>query len=379
MSTKSSVHKLSWWSIVLFFLISHQLYALSVKIASPRNGSRFDRCTEITLKAEADIQDAEIRRIVFYRDGKVIKTVTKAPWEYAMVNVPDGIYEVYGRLTNTNNEAVLSETIQLFVGPIADGDKIKNGEFACGLAPWNLALNSEAVATLEIDSYGWLSDEPSMAYIDIENPGSANWHVMLTQPCPIDSGHTYEIYFLAEVEDNKTIGVDFQSTTGDYPVHFWQSVALTSGTYEYGPFEFFCPVTDPSNEFKLAISENNQSIYFDAIQVIDKNWVKNETGINEQPIAVADGYALLQNHPNPFNPSTVINFALPAPAQVNLSIYDVHGRMVRQLVDEVKSAGTHAVAWDGRDENGLSLPTAVYIYKINSAAFTKTRRMVLLK
>ncbi|MBN1480372.1 T9SS type A sorting domain-containing protein [candidate division KSB1 bacterium] len=365
--------------MIFCFGIPHYLGALSVKIASPRNGSRFDRCTSITLKSEADIQDTDIRRIVFYRDGRVVKTVTKSPWEYTMENVPDGIYEIHARLTDRNNESVLSETNQLFVGPIADGDKIKNGEFACGLAPWNLSVNSEAIATLEIDSYGWLSDESSMAYIDIENPGSLNWHVMLTQPCPIDSGHTYDIYFLAEVEDNKTIGVDFQSTTGDYPVHFWQSVELTSGTYEYGPFEFFCPVTDPSNEFKLAISENNQSIYFDAIQVIDKNWVKNETGINEPPIAVANGYALLQNYPNPFNPATEIKFTLPVTAQVKLSIYNVHGQLVRKLVDEVKSAGTHTVAWDGRDENGLSLPSAVYIYKINTAAFTTARRMVLIK
>ena len=353
--------------------------ALSVKLSEPRNGSRFERCADITLKAEADIPNEEIRRVIFYFQGLTTRSLRNEPWEYIYEGVPDGIYNVSAKLVNTENESVESDTIQIFVGPVEDGEKLKNGEFACGLAPWSLSLNAEAEATLEVDPEGWLSDEPSMAFIDITNPGSQNWHVMLVQACPLDSGHTYEISFLAEVEEAKTIGVDFQSTMGDFPVHFWQSVPLSFDTYEYGPIEFFCTVTDPSNEFKLAVSENNQSIYIDAIKVIDKDWERNETTVRDQHAAPVQGYRLLPNYPNPFNPSTEIQFEIARTEPVQLVIYNTSGQVVRTLVDKVQTAGAHTVSWDGRDDNSVMASSGIYIYTLWTASFDASRRMLLLK
>ncbi|MBN1465195.1 hypothetical protein JXA02_05495, partial [candidate division KSB1 bacterium] len=115
----------------LFFAFVFMLFgglqniqALSIKVTSPRNGTRFERCTDITLKAEADLADGDIKRIVFYRDGQVQRAVRTAPWECVMQGVPDGIYEIQARLTNMSNESVDSESIQIFVGSVADGDKI---------------------------------------------------------------------------------------------------------------------------------------------------------------------------------------------------------------------------------------------------------------
>ncbi len=273
----------------------------------------------------------------------------------------------------------MSDTIQVFVGPVDDGEKLKNGEFACGIAPWNLALSGDADATLNIEPDGWLSGEPSMAYIDIINPGSQNWHVMLTQPCPLDSGHTYQVYFMAEVEDSKTIGVDFQSTTGDYTVHYWESVELEFNTYEYGPIEWFCPVNDPSTEFKLAISEDKEYVYFDAIKVIDKDWVKNTTHVEEGSHSPASDYTLLQNYPNPFNPGTMIQFDVPQATHVKLAIYDVQGRWINTLVDGVTSAGAHTVSWQGRDAQGRFVASGLYFCRLQSEDFSTMKRMVLIR
>jgi hypothetical protein len=352
--------------------------ALSIKLTSPHNGARFASCADITLIAEPDIPDADVKRVIFYRDGRVLKAVRMTPWEYVMQGVPDGIYEISARLTNMSNESVDSDSIQIFVGSVADGDKIKNGEFACGIAPWALSLTGDAVATLDIEKDGWLSDESSMAVIDIENRGTENWHVMLTQPCPIDSGHTYEIYFIAEVEDSKNIGVDFQSTTGDYAVHFWQGVTLTSDTYEYGPVEFYCPVTDPSNEFKLAISEDDKSLFIDAIQVIDKNWVKNTTDVKGN-LTATQNFKFLQNYPNPFNSCSEIKFELPQAVYIDLSIYNIQGQLVKTLVNEEKSKGSHSVIWDGTDEHDNAVTSGIYIYKMRAESFEMARRMLVIK
>jgi len=71
-------------------------------------------------------------------------------------------------------------------------------------------------------------------------------------------------------------------------------------------------------------------------------------------------FALDQNYPNPFNPSTIIEFTLPRKAQVELSIYNLLGQRVRVLVDESKTAGRHAVVWDGRDTNGNEIGSGIY-------------------
>jgi hypothetical protein len=85
-------------------------------------------------------------------------------------------------------------------------------------------------------------------------------------------------------------------------------------------------------------------------------------------------YSLSQNFPNPFNPVTKINFTLPKQGFVTLKIYDVLGREVRTLVNEVKSAGSYAV-----DFNASEYSSGVYFYRLESNGFTDIKRMVLIK
>ncbi len=85
-------------------------------------------------------------------------------------------------------------------------------------------------------------------------------------------------------------------------------------------------------------------------------------------------YSLSQNYPNPFNPVTKINFALPKQGFVTLKIYDVLGREVRTLVNEVKSAGNFSV-----DFNASEYSSGVYFYKLESNGFSDIKRMMLIK
>lgn len=88
---------------------------------------------------------------------------------------------------------------------------------------------------------------------------------------------------------------------------------------------------------------------------------------------------LRQNAPNPFNPSTTISFALAAPGETELQVFDVRGAQVRRLVAGDLSAGEHSVIWDGRDDAGARVPSGVYFYKLRSGTFEGLQRMVLLK
>lgn len=89
--------------------------------------------------------------------------------------------------------------------------------------------------------------------------------------------------------------------------------------------------------------------------------------------------ALEVNYPNPFNPSTLIRFELPHSSDVRLSIYDILGRCVCDLVDGHLPAGIHAVVWDGMDNRGRKVPSGVYMYRLSAGSFAAVRKMILAR
>jgi hypothetical protein len=84
--------------------------------------------------------------------------------------------------------------------------------------------------------------------------------------------------------------------------------------------------------------------------------------------------ALHQNYPNPFNPSTVITYLVPSESRVQLTIYDVTGRRVSALVDEVQAPGEYRVMWDASE-----IASGIYIYRLSASGHTLTRRMTLIR
>jgi CSLREA domain-containing protein len=95
---------------------------------------------------------------------------------------------------------------------------------------------------------------------------------------------------------------------------------------------------------------------------------------------IPEAFALHQNVPNPFNPSTVIQYDVPgAGGKVELRIYDVTGRLVRTLINGTQPPGVHRVTWNAEDNRGDQVATGVYFYRLEAPGFTKTRKMVLLQ
>jgi len=91
-------------------------------------------------------------------------------------------------------------------------------------------------------------------------------------------------------------------------------------------------------------------------------------------IEIANYFSLSQNYPNPFNPSTVIKFTLPQSQSVKLVVFDILGREVKTLVNEVKNAGVYEVNFDAS-----ALSSGVYFYRLVTDNFTDTKRMLLVK
>lgn len=95
---------------------------------------------------------------------------------------------------------------------------------------------------------------------------------------------------------------------------------------------------------------------------------------NEVVIGVPEKFALMQNYPNPFNPGTVISYQLPVAGFVSLKIFDISGREVSSLVNEVKEAGYYSVSFDAKN-----LSSGTYFYKLTSDNFSAVKKMVVLK
>lgn len=100
----------------------------------------------------------------------------------------------------------------------------------------------------------------------------------------------------------------------------------------------------------------------------------------DQRGGVPETYQLLQNYPNPFNPSTTIPFSIPKGETVNLMVYDVHGRLVKNIVaNEQFAPGTYNAQWDGTNNAGQKVSSGIYFARLQAGAFSAATKMSMVK
>jgi len=131
------------------------------------------------------------------------------------------------------------------------------------------------------------------------------------------------------------------------------------------------PFDDTGNEDIWDIDEENNDGYpFLTTSVV---------GIDDEIIDnIAEKSLLKGNYPNPFNPTTMISFSIPNNSNVELSIFNIKGQKVKQLVSDQLSEGQHSVVWDGRDENNNPVSSGIYFYKLNMNGKTEAVKKCLL-
>ena len=108
--------------------------------------------------------------------------------------------------------------------------------------------------------------------------------------------------------------------------------------------------------FSQTDQADKQNNYF---QVLELNQVA-VLSVQLKEYAIPENYTLSQNYPNPFNPVTTIEFGLPKPGFVEISIYDINGKLVRKLVSQQRSAGNHIIIWNANDELGNRMTSGIY-------------------
>ncbi len=111
----------------------------------------------------------------------------------------------------------------------------------------------------------------------------------------------------------------------------------------------------------------------------DINGLINPVGTEDLNEITCVDFELSQNYPNPFNPTTTINYSLKENSKVSLNIYNIKGQKVKQLVNELLSTDEYSVIWNGKDNNGKSISSGIYFYKLKAGGYEQTKKMLLLK
>ena len=127
-------------------------------------------------------------------------------------------------------------------------------------------------------------------------------------------------------------------------------------------------------DFNLEGRTQDNIIYFDNI-----SFYSNSVGIDNRNETFAQGFELDQNFPNPFNPVTTLRYDLPEDALVNITIYDMMGRVVSNLVSSQQNAGNKSIQWNATNYQGQPVSAGLYLYTIQAGKFRQTKKMVLLK
>ena len=162
----------------------------------------------------------------------------------------------------------------------------------------------------------------------------------------------------------------------------------SSTTYIDGTLEIRNPNDWEAEDFYYqvtAVNNNGESNPSNSVSVWGYSFFKMQNEITDVNNLIPDKFALEQNHPNPFNPTTTIKYELPEASSVTLVIYDLRGIEVTRWTNGNESAGYKRKTWDATDKNGNKVPAGMYLLKMTAESkesrqtFTETNKMVLLK
>jgi hypothetical protein len=149
-------------------------------------------------------------------------------------------------------------------------------------------------------------------------------------------------------------------------------VVIPSRLAAFGSYNWTIPTT-PSTQCLVRISDVDNAAVND---VSDGTFtIENPVSVEDLKSGIPDEYDLYQSYPNPFNPSTVIEFSLPEDvANVKLSIYSALGEKVAELVNTALTAGRYSYQWNAQD-----VVTGMYIYELRTDKFISAKKMILMK
>ena len=251
-------------------------------------------------------------------------------------------------------------------------ERITNGDFEKGTRSWAVELHDTATATFKIDSSKGMHGVSS-AHITITNSDGTDWHLQFQQIIgAISAGKRYRIEYQACASEPVTISAWIQQYHDSYSYFYTKSINLTGANQTFLD-SIDISTSDSNVKFAFAVGALNTGVevWFDTVSIIESSVTSVEFN---QSSNFPNNFTLMQNYPNPFNPSTTITFTIGKESFVSLKIFDVLGREVKTLIQEVVPAGPHSVQFHAEGLN-----SGIYLYRINAGNFIQSRKMILLR
>jgi hypothetical protein len=200
------------------------------------------------------------------------------------------------------------------------------------------------------------------------------------------------LYFGVEISDNERLSYSLppKPPAGAFDVRFsgnWK-YCEDSGVIEVmndgSPLIMFdCNIKD-GEVWELVPVIANETKWSAAIPLADKNQITldsegNQWLLRKSTLTVPNTFTLHPAYPNPFNPITSLRYDLPEQAQITLTVFDLMGRQITQLVNTTQDVGYKSVQWNATNSFGKPVSAGVYLYQIRAGEFVQTKKMVLLK
>ena len=315
-----------------------------------------------------------------------VHSVTASHPNYASVT-HSGIIVVTGQTTTVNFQ--LPPTSDLF----SDGFETYP-DFTLTFAPWTL-VDVDLSGTYGIQGYAWENAYSPMAFI-IFNPttttppltsltahGGNKMACSFASTTPpnndwmitpqLSGASSIKFWARSYVDDygleRFKVGISNNTTPGSFtiisgPNYIQAPVEWTEYTYQ---------ITQPGPLYIGIQCLSNDAFFF---CVDDVTVAGNDVNDPEVPVVAT---ALHNNYPNPFNPETTISYSVKDREPVTLEIYNIKGQLVKTLVKGIQEPGNHTIVWNGTDDNGRSVSSGVYYYKMQAGKYSSTKKMIMMK
>jgi len=168
---------------------------------------------------------------------------------------------------------------------------------------------------------------------------------------------------LAKVSSSSMVLVDSNPDSG----YIMITSSQLSGVVEDQLFLELKPKTRDQYSIEIAVQGSDEA----------GNIIQKKTSVDLIPIPTT--FSLSQNYPNPFNASTMIEYGLPRNSELNISIFDIRGRFVKEMHSGHQQAGYHTIQWDGTNDHGRGVASGLYFIVLNTPEYRVARKALILK
>ena len=379
---------------------SNQNTPPKVSITSPLNGATFSAGSNITIKANASDNDGSVTNVTFYAGTTLLGIVTVPPYSFTWQNVPAGGYSITAVATDNNNASTASNQINITVNSV-NGNNPPTVSITSPLdSAVFLAGSNITIAANASDNDGTLISVAfyagtTLLNTDTNSPYNFTWsnaqpgkYMLTAVATDNDSAQT----------TSAKVSIIVNSVNSNSPPTVTITSPQNGATFNSNSsITIYASASDPDGKVvRVAFYQGTQLIGYDNRPPFRYRWYNPPSGTYILTAVATDNNRAsstsapvqitirsrhrheelsVSNYPNPFNPTTMIEFNLQTDENVSLKIYNMIGQEVAVLInDERLSAGEHSIQFDA-----ANLVSGTYICKLQMGSITEFKKMILLK